>query len=108
MVELNGFRVKVSNVNAGANTFELLDMSGAAIDTTSLTAYISGGQANTPYTVATPYLEADVFRLTFARSPDKLYIFHPDYPPATLNRFSDASWTHTPIVFLDGPYLPTE
>lgn len=106
MTELNGRRVRVANVNAGANTFELTDNDGSNIDTTGLTAYVSGGVAKLVYTIATPYLEADLFTLTFARSPDKLYIFHPDYPEATLNRFADDNWTHTPIVFLDGPYLP--
>jgi len=106
MTQLNGRRVRVANVNAGANTFELTANDGSGIDTTGFGSYTSGGVANLVYTLALPYLEADLFHLTFTRSPDKLYIFHPDYPPATLNRFADDSWTHTPIVFLDGPYLP--
>lgn len=106
MTELNGRRVRVANVNAGANTFELTDNDGSNIDTTGFTTYVSGGVAKLVYTIVTPYLEADLFALTFARSPDKLYIFHPDYPEATLNRFADDNWTHTPLVFLDGPYLP--
>lgn len=106
MTELNGRRVRVANVNAGANTFELTDNAGSNIDTSGFTTYSSGGVAKLVYTLATPYLEADLFKLTFARSPDKLYIFHQDYPEATLNRFADDNWTHTPIVFIDGPYLP--
>lgn len=106
MTELNGKRVRVANVNAGANTFELTNNDGSSIDTTTFSAYGSSGTAQFVLTLTTPYLEADLFNLSFARSPDKLYIFHPDYPEATLNRFADDSWTHTPITFLDGPYLP--
>lgn len=106
MSELNGRRVRVANVDTGANTFELTDNDGSGINTSIMSVYVSGGTLTRVYTVALPYLEADLFRLKFSRSVDKLYIFHPDYPEATLNRLADASWTHTPLVFLDGPYLP--
>lgn len=110
MTELNGRRFIVQNVNTGANTFELheLDNIGAPtpVDTNFFSTYVSDGVAQRVYTLATPYLEADLFQLKFARQADKLYIFHSDYPEATLNRFADASWTHTPVVFADGPYLP--
>lgn len=103
---LNGLRVRVANVNTGANTFECRYVSGANVNTSSLGAYTAGGVAERVYTLTTPYEQTDVFRLKFSRSVDKLYIFHPDYPEASLNRFGDANWTHTPLVFLDGPYLP--
>lgn len=106
MVELNGRRVRVANVNAGAKTFEMVDNDGTAINTSIMSAYVSGGTLSHVYTVAVPYGEADLFQLKFSLSVDKLYIFHPDYPEATLNRLADANWTHTPLVFLDGPYLP--
>lgn len=104
--ELNGRRFRVANVDGGANTFQLSENDGSLTDGGTFTAYVSGGVADRVYTLATPYLEADLARLKFGRSGDKLYIFHPDYPEATLNRFADNSWTHTPITFLDGPYLP--
>lgn len=106
MAELNGKRVRVANVDGGANTFQLTENDGTPIDTSGFTAYSALGVAKKVYTLATPYLEADLFKLTFARSPDKLYIFHPDYPEATLNRSADDSWTHTPLIFVDGPFLP--
>lgn len=44
MTQLNGTRVKVANVNAGANTYELTDpTTGANIDTTAYGAYTAGG-----------------------------------------------------------------
>lgn len=110
MTQLNNRRFSVRNVNAGANTFELhvYDASGllVPVDTGVFSAHVSGGLAQRVYTLATPYLESDLFQLKFARQADKLYIFHSDYPEASLNRFGDASWTHTPLVFVDGPYLP--
>lgn len=104
--QLNGRRFRVANVDAGANTFQLTENDGSVVDGGAFGAYVSGGKAKRVYTLATPYLEDDLPRLKFSRSGDKLYVFHPDYPEATLNRFADANWTHTPITFLDGPYLP--
>jgi hypothetical protein len=106
MTQLNGRRVVVANVNAGANTFELTDFAGNNINTTSFTAYSSGGSAAKVYTVTTPYVEADLFELKFTQSADVLYIFHPDYAPRKLSRTGHAAWTLTTITFLDGPYLP--
>lgn len=103
---LNGLRVRVTNVNAGSNTFEMYRLDGTPLNTSSLSAYTSGGNAKRVYTVVTPYNSADIFQLKFSRSVDKIYVFHVNYPEASLNRFADANWTHTPLVFLDGPYLP--
>ncbi len=105
MTQVNGRRFKVSNVNAGANTFELEDVAGTDIDTTTYTAYSSGGTANRVYTLATTYLEADLFQLKFKQSADVVYIHHPDYPERKLSRVSDSSWTLADTVFLDGPYM---
>lgn len=100
MSELNGLRVTVANVNAGANTFE---MSG--VNTTNYTTYVSGGTASVVYEIVTPYLEADLFNLKFSQSADVLYITHPDYAPRKLTRTAHTAWTLTTIVFSDGPYL---
>ena len=64
----------------------------------------SGGS---PYEIATPYLEADLFELKFTQSADVIYITHPDYAPRKLTRTGHTSWTLTVISFLDGPYLVT-
>jgi hypothetical protein len=56
----------------------------------------SGG---VPVTVTTPYLEADLFDLDVStQSADVLYIVHPNYPPASLNRYSDTSWTYNQLL----------
>ena len=105
MTEVNGRRFKVSNVDTGANTFELQTVNGVNVDTVNFTAYTSGGAAKRVYTLTTTYQEADLFQLKFTQSADVLWIFHPDYPERQLSRISDANWMIQDTVFLDGPYL---
>jgi len=105
MTEVNGRRFTVSNVNAGANTFELQTVAGVNVDTSAFGTWSSGGIVSRVYTLTTTYLEADLFQLKFVQSADVLWIFHPDYPERQLARVSDSSWTITDTVYLDGPYL---
>jgi hypothetical protein len=111
MTELNGRYVKIANVNAGANTFEITDIHGGAdIDTSDFTAYASGGTASRVYELATPYLEADLFDLHFVQSADVLTIVHPSYAPRELRRLSATSWTLVAISFvptIGTPAAPT-
>lgn len=57
---------------------------------------LSGG---TPYTVTTPYLEADLFRLQFKQINDVVYIAHPSYAPRKLSRVTDTNWTLAEVSF---------
>lgn len=111
MTELNGRYVKVANVDAGANTFELTDIHGGTdIDTTGFTAYTAGGTASRVYEIATPYVEADLFDLHFVQSADVLTITHPSYAPRELRRLSATSWQLSTISFaptLAAPTTPT-
>ena len=43
------------------NTYELTDLNGNLIDTTTFGAYTSGGQAQRVYTLSTPYNASDLF-----------------------------------------------
>ncbi len=106
MTQLNGRRVRVANVNAGANTFELQDVAATNIDTSAYTAYSSAGTMSPVYTLTTTYSSDDVFALKHAQSADTIYIAHADYPPRKMTRTDHAAWTITTIDFLDGPYLP--
>jgi hypothetical protein len=100
MTQLNGRYVKVANVNTGANTFELTDIHGGAnINTSGYTTYTSGGTASRVYTVATPYLEADLFDLHFVQSADVLTIVHPNYAPRELRRLGATNWQLSTIAF---------
>ena len=106
MVEVNARRFTVASLNAPATTFALHTVDGVAVDGTAFTAYTSGGTASRVYTLTTTYLTVDLFELKFVQSADVLYIFHVDYPSRSLVRTSDAVWTLSSLVFLDGPYLP--
>jgi hypothetical protein len=61
---------------------------------------ISGGS---PYQVATPYDEADLFDLRIVQSNDVVTITHPNYAPRELRRLGVASWSLDVISF--GPSL---
>ncbi len=95
MTQLNGRFVKVANVNAGANTFELIDLAGANINTTGYGTYTAGGTIARVYTIASPYLEADLLDLHFAQSADVLTITHPNYETRELRRAGATSWSFT-------------
>lgn len=70
--------------------------------------YRDGGQiqvASVPVEIVTPYLTADLQTISFSQSADVIYIAHNNYPPMTLSRTSDTSWTLSLFTTLDGPYL---
>ena len=51
---------------------------------------------NTPLTLATPYLQDELFQLDCGtQSADVLWIFHPGYPPACVERLGPSSWQYT-------------
>jgi len=91
MTELNGRNYLIAN--ATTNTFTLQDLFGNDIDTTGYTTYTSGGSVDTIYEISTPYVEADLFDLSYAQSADTMYIVHPSYDIRTLSRTGSAAWT---------------
>ena len=103
MTQVNGKRFKVANV--ATNTFELQDIDGNNVNTTSYTAYSSGGVANRVYTLTTTYGTADLFELKYAQSADVMYICHPEYPVRKLSRTGHTSWTIADVDFTNGPFL---
>jgi hypothetical protein len=103
MTQVNGKRFKVANVTA--NTFQLQNIDGNNVNTSSHTAYTSGGIANRVYTVVTTYLTADLFQIKYAQSADVMYLCHPDYSVKKLSRTGHTSWTITEVDFTNGPYL---
>ncbi|KRB16046.1 hypothetical protein ASD99_31570 [Mesorhizobium sp. Root695] len=56
--------------------------------------------------VASPYLEADLFELTYVQSADQMWITHRNYQPKVLTRTAHTTWTLEDFEFLDGPYDP--
>lgn len=100
MTELEGRRFTITVT--GGTTFTL-----DGEDSTSYTAYTSGGTATEIYEVATPWLVADIDKLQVTQSADVLYVVHPDYQPRKISRTADNSWTVSLYDFVDGPYLNT-
>ena len=101
MTEVNGKRFLVAGVTT--NTFQLTDKDGTNINSTSYTAYSSGGVANKVYEIATPYTTAQLFDLKFAQSADVMYITHPSHEVEKLSRTGHTSWTLTDVDFTKGP-----
>lgn len=110
MTELNNRYVRVSNVNTGANTFELQTPTQQAIDTTSYGAYVYNGDMQKVYEIASPYLEADLTNpeggcaLSIVQSGDVLYIGCEGYAPRTLTRSGNTSWAFATYSPTDGPF----
>ena len=76
-------------------------------DGTSHTAYVSGGTTARTYTLATPYLEADLFDLKFDQSGDVMTITHPDYETRDLSRNDHDDWSLGGVVFAPEISAPT-
>jgi len=90
---LNGRNFIVSNVNTGANTFEVKYTDGTNVDSTSFGAYTSGGTIEEIFEIASPYIEAHLPEIKFAQSGDVMYFVHPGYEPRSLSRTGDTSWS---------------
>lgn len=103
---LNGRNFKISGVDTGANTFEINYMDGTPVDSTSAGAYVSGGTVEEIYTIATPYVEADLSTIQFVQSADVITIVHPSYAPRELSRSGHTSWSFSTITFGPGIAAP--
>jgi len=97
MLEINNRYFIVNNVTP--TTFELKDLSGNNFDSTTFTAYVSGGLANKILRVSTPYLQADLSTLDFAQSADVLTITHQNYAPRDLVRNGPLFWNLNLVTF---------
>lgn len=106
MTELNGrfFRVASSTTD----TFELQDLFDNDVDGSAFTAYTSGGTITSVYTVASPYLLADLFEFQFAQSGNDMYFAHRGYAPRKLTRVSATSWTLGTYTRTADPFTTTD
>ena len=107
MTELNKRYVKVANVNAGANTFELTDLNDVNINTTAFTAWSAGGTAARVYEIVSPYAEADLSALEITQSSDVLTITHPSYAIRELRRLGATNWTFATVTVAPTQAAPT-
>ena len=84
----------------GADTFTTKDLWGNA-------TVAAGATASRVYTLATPYLAADLFTLHYAQNSDVLTISHPGYATRELKRLGATNWTLTAATFAPSVSVPT-
>ena len=70
-------------------------------------AFTSGGTAARLYTLATPYVLADLPTLKYEQSADTLTLTHKNYAPRKLTRTDHADWTLSTITFAPTQQPPT-
>ena len=107
MTELNGRFAVVTSLNTSAKTFQLYDLFGAAIDTSAMGAYTSGGTIASVYTLAVPYDASDLEILKFTQSADVMTFTHQLYQQAELTRTADNAWTYTVLTYQPSSAAPT-
>lgn len=70
--------------------------------------YTNGVQIETapgvPYEVAVPYTAAEAPFVSFQQSFDRLYLDHPNHPPARLTRTSATTFVYDVAPFTNGPF----
>jgi hypothetical protein len=97
MTELNNRHFTVANVTT--DTFEL-----SGVNSSTYTAFTSGGTVKRILEVTTTYATADLNDLQVAQSADTLYVAHKDYLLRKVQRTSDTAWTITDVDFRKGPF----
>lgn len=100
MTELNGRFATVTVVDP-----DTISLDG--IDSNTFTAYDSAGTVERAYSITTPYLEADLFRLKYTQSADVMTITHPDYQQRNLSRTDHDAWSLDVIAFASGVAAPS-
>jgi hypothetical protein len=106
MTQVNQRNFKVAGVTA--NTFQLKAMDGTTnINSTSFTAYSSGGTAEKVYEISSPYQEDELFEVNFVQSADVITLVHPNHKPMDLTRSGHTSWTLEDVSFLPEISHPT-
>lgn len=112
MTEFNGLTWIVHTV-PDANHYTLTDLFGNIINTTTYTAYISGGTAQRIHTVISPYAVADLPFLKYTQSADTMSLTcinqetNTDYAPYDLVRNGATNWVFTAATFATTQAAPT-
>ena len=104
MTQVNNREFVVTNVDTGANTFELYNTDGTAVVSTGYGTWTSGGTVAEILQLTTTFTEAEIPDIRVVPSADRLYILHSTHKPQVLTRASALSWALADITFTDGPY----
>lgn len=83
---------------AAANTFQLTDLRGNAINSTGWGVWSAGNFARV-YTIPSPYAADDLALLKFAQDVTTMILCHPDYSAYELTLVSATNWTLTAIQY---------
>ena len=69
--------------------------------------YTEGGRLEnppgTPYEIANPYLESELFDINYLQDANTLYLFHPAHAPRKLVRNDTFDWVLSSIVWVSEP-----
>ena len=105
MTQLNGNYYQV--LAATSTTVTLGDLNGNNLDSTGFNSYVSGGDAQRVYTIASPYNAVDLDLVKFAQDINQLILTHVNYPPQVLTLVAANNWTIAPIAFGSAAPAPT-
>ena len=93
MTEVNSLTIPYVVSNKTATTFELQDLEGNNIDTSSYTSYTSGGVCNRIYTLPSPWSDSEIQELSVTKQLNTLLIAHRSYEPRQLTITSATNWS---------------
>lgn len=111
MTQLNGLTWIVTNKTT--NTYQLTDLFGNTVNSTSFGTYISGGTAARIYTVVAPYAAVDLPFLKYTQSANTMSLTCvnqdtlTDYAPYDLQRVANTNWVFTAVTFASSISAPT-
>jgi len=111
MTELNDRWYKVAN--SATNTYELTTIHGDNVDGTGYTAYSTGGTADVPYEIVSPYSAAALanangeLNIDYVQTGDVIYITDRAgvLAPRKLSRTTATSWAFSELDPDEGPWL---
>lgn len=111
MTELNGLVWIVKNKTA--DTFQLTNLFGTTVNSTTFGIYTSGGTAERIYTLDSPYGVEDLPYLKYTQSADTMSLTcvnqatGTDYPPYDLIRNDATDWEFVEVTFASSISAPT-
>lgn len=111
MTEFNGL-IWVVTAKA-TNTFELKDMFGVTVNSSSFPTYTSGGTVARIYTAVSPYAAIDLPYLKFTQSANTMSLCCvntqtlTEYPPYDLQRVTNTNWAFTQTTYASAIGAPS-
>jgi hypothetical protein len=107
LTELNGQMWAINTLpTTGSFTLKSI-LTDNVINTTTYSAYTTGGTAASLFVLTTPWTSSDLASLKWAQSADVMSITHPSYPPYDITRVDLNTWTITATTFTSAIGPPT-